>query len=120
MTVVKQLYHEKANLIWHFSAFEKSSATCYTAISFSLANFVAYMLLNSLFHLLSNMSRRLQAFCYQSYISFSSNALQQFYGASGKKWRLIIYDFTRQNRLNPPVNSLFLSPPFLLTVRGKK
>jgi hypothetical protein len=38
MTVVKQLYHEKANLIWHFSAFEKSSATCYTAISFSLAN----------------------------------------------------------------------------------
>ncbi len=119
MMIVKQFYHEKANLIWRFSAFQKSREACYNAFSFCTSCLLDFETSNLPSYLLTNMNRNLQGFCYQADNSILSNVLNQSFATESKKWGLIIYDFTRENRPTPTVNSLFLSPLFLLTVRGK-
>jgi len=115
----KQFYHETANLFRRFSAFQKSGVSCNTAFSFCLSFSIAYWALKLPWCLLSNMNKRLQAFCYQASNSGLSDALNESAVTSRKKWGLIIYDFTRENWLTPAAKSLFLFPLSLLTVRGK-
>lgn len=118
MMIVAQLDHEKATLLRRFSAFQKSREGCNEAFSHYVSQFVAYATSNLFLSLLSNMNKRLQAICFQVSNSFLRYVLDQPFVISSKKWGLIIYDFTRENRLMPTVNSLFLSPLILLTVRG--
>jgi hypothetical protein len=114
----RQLLKKKANLFSCYAALLGGSVANTVDFYLKVSFLSGYVLNNLFFHLLFSLSRHLQSICYQ--INRPLFLVQRDNGLTNRqlKWGIIIYDFTRENWLQPVVNSLFLSPLFLLTVRG--